>query len=85
MPERFVKIDLTQDECDAVHEVCDLANVMLRDLAHSLPVKRREFLHAKINAVRYKMGVASQLFTGPTVIDTNPVSLEIAKRLSKGH
>lgn len=85
MPERFVKVDLTKEECEAVHEVCDLANVMLNDLAHSIPRATRDALRTRLNSVRYKMGAAATLFgPAPNIItgtDTDALSLHIAKKI----
>lgn len=87
MAERFVKVDLTKEECEAVHEVCDLANVMLADLAGTIPAKKREVLRTKINSVRYKMGAAATLFgPAPNIItgsEVDALSLHLAARARK--
>jgi hypothetical protein len=87
VPERYVKVDLTKEECEAVHEVCDLANVMLQDL----PIKAstKQHLQLQLNKVRYKMGAAATLFGAHTNIITgdavNALSLDLAKRNKPGH
>jgi hypothetical protein len=62
---RFVKVDLTEDECDAVHVLCDMAGAMLRDLGHSVPKSQADNLRARLNTVRYKMGASLALFGNP--------------------
>lgn len=85
---RFVKVDLEQDEVEAVHALCDIANVMMRDLGSHIPPAARQKLQTSLNSVRYKMGAATFLFTGKhhdseqNVITGLPamLSLELAKR-----
>lgn len=82
MAEQFVKVDMTREECDAVHEVCELAGVMLQDLESRIGKKRCEVLRTKINSVRYKMGAASTLFGTGVIIETS-ADMTLAHRLAK--
>lgn len=78
---RFVKVDLDQDECEAVHALCDLANVMLDQVASTVSQRARETLRVKLNTVRYKMGAAATLFGPRTdLIVPATLALDIAKR-----
>jgi hypothetical protein len=84
MTQRFVTIELTQDECDALHDLCEIVTVALMDsgIASSLTKSQKENIRTRVNAVRYKAGAASQLFAGGQII-TDPVgmmALDAAKR-----
>lgn len=81
MANRFVKVDLDQDECEAVHALCDLANVMLDQVGSTVSKRARETLRVKLNSVRYKMGAAATLFgSTPGLIVPAALSLDLAKR-----
>lgn len=78
---RFVKVDLTQEECEAVHALCDLTNVMLEQVGSTISKRARETLRVKLNTVRYKMGAAATLFgTTPGLSLPAALSLDLAKR-----
>jgi hypothetical protein len=62
---RYVAVDLTEDECDAVHVLCDMAAAMLADLGHTVSKKQADNLKARLNTVRYKMGASLALFGNP--------------------
>ena len=78
---RYVKVDLTQEECDAVATLCELVPVMLDTVGSSVPNSAKLNLLAKLNGVRFKMSTAAILFDGgvqPNQLNT--LALDLAKR-----
>lgn len=83
---RYVKVDLDQEECEAVHALCDLTNVMLDSVGSAISISARETLRVKLNTVRYKMGAAATLFgTTPGLALPAALSLDMEKRGRKGN
>lgn len=82
---RFVKVDLTQEECEAVHTLAELAGTMMAELGHTITAQQRETLKLRLNTVRYKMGAAATLFEngGRNIITPNMLPLDVAVRNKK--
>ncbi len=77
---RYVKVDLTQEECEAVATLCELVPVMLDQVGSAVPVSARMNLLAKLNGVRFKMSTAAILFAGGKPNQLNTLALDLAKR-----
>lgn len=65
MAERFVKMDLDQDECDAVAELAENAEALARMRNWDQATIQRK--RVVMNRVRYKMNIAASLFQHGTV------------------
>lgn len=82
MSERFLRIDLLPDECEAIGVLCDLAAGMLEDLGGTITKAQTDNLKARLNSVRYKMNAATALAAGspiPGAIDSR-IILDVHKR-----
>lgn len=60
MSERFVKVDLDCEECEAVAELAENAEALARLRNWDATTQQRK--RVVVNRVRYKMNVASTLF-----------------------
>lgn len=80
---RFVKVDLTEEECEAVHTLCDLARTMLDQVGSTVPARARETLLLKLNSVRFKMGASAALFGGQNILTPNMLPIDLAARNRK--
>jgi gamma-glutamyl phosphate reductase len=77
---RFVKVDLDQEECETIHTLCEAFTTLMGELGHNLTAAQKSLLAAKMNSVRYKMGVAGTLFgSRPNLITPNLLLLDLAK------
>ena len=77
---RYVKVDLTQEECEAVATLCELVPTMLDVIGSSVPNSAKLNLLAKLNGVRFKMSTAAILFGGSKPNPLNTLALDTAKR-----
>jgi hypothetical protein len=76
--ERFVKVDLDRDECDAIAELAENAEALARIRNWDTATQQKK--RVVMNRVRYKMNISASLFAhGAVVADAN--SVQVAKEL----
>ncbi len=69
MVDRYVKVDLTQDECEAVAELAEVAVHQILRNQQFMKAREQDRVRAIINSVKMKMSVATTLFAPrPTLI-----------------
>lgn len=69
MVDRYVKVDLTQDECEAVAELAEVAVHQILRNQQFMKARDQAAVRALINTVRFKMSAAASLFAPrPTLI-----------------
>lgn len=61
MAERFVKVDLDKEECEAVAELAENAEALAR--MRNWDQAKQQRMRVVINRVRYKMNVSASLFS----------------------
>lgn len=67
MAQRYVKVDLERDECEAIAELADVAVHQILVNQQFMPKAQQDRLRAILNSVKMKMGVSAQLFGGSNV------------------
>lgn len=69
MVSRYVQVELTQDECEAVAELAEVAVHQILRNQQFMKTREQETVRALINSVKMKMSVAATLFAPrPTII-----------------
>lgn len=87
MAERFVKVDLDQQECEAIAALAENAEAIAK--LHNWHGQKVEAMRTAVNRVRYKMNVSASLFSHGTVV-ANASSVQVAGTLppwlkNRGH
>lgn len=59
---RYVKVDLEQDECEAIAELAEVAVHQILRNQQFMNARDQESVRAIINRVKFKMSAASTLF-----------------------
>lgn len=76
--ERFVKVDLDQQECEAIAALAENAEAIAK--MNNWHGQRAEQMRATVNRVRYKMNVSASLFTTGT-ISANASDVQVVDKL----
>lgn len=79
MAERFVKMDLDKEECEAIATLAENAEAIAK--LHNWHGQKADKLRVVINRVRYKMNISASLFTHGTVKADDASSVQVHKEL----
>ncbi len=64
MVDRYVKVDLTEDECQAIAELAEVAVHQILLNQQFMAKREQEKVRALVNSVKMKMSAAASLFGG---------------------
>jgi hypothetical protein len=76
--ERFVKVDLDQQECEAIAALAENAEAIAK--LHNWHGQKAESMRVAVNRVRYKMNISASLFSHGTVV-ADASSVQVAGAL----